>query len=149
MVGVLLMYGGHLCHPKGRTQPTNSSTHQHTRPSHTVHHGGTKPRWITSIPGHPSFTRSQQHPHCYSLQKLTHTDQYLHWHSSHFIKAKYTAFNALAHRAKVVSHNQQSLHKELDHIRKALQDCHFPTWTLNKSLSTNTHTQQRTKFHGH
>ena len=32
----------------------------------------------------------------------------------------------------MVSSNQQSLHKELEHIRKALQACHFPTWTLNK-----------------
>ena len=31
----------------------------------------------------------------------------------------------------VVSNSQQSLHKELDHIRKALQSCHFPTWALN------------------
>ena len=48
----------YLCHPEGRTQPTTSSSHQHTRTTHTVHHGGTKPRWITSIPEHPGFTRS-------------------------------------------------------------------------------------------
>ena len=65
-------------------------------------------------------------------RKPTHTDQYLHWDSNHFIRAKYSVFNTLAHRAKVVSHSQQLLYKEQDHTRKALQDCHFPTWTLNK-----------------
>ena len=64
-------------------------------------------------------------------RKPTHTDQYLHW-DSHFIGPKYSVFNTLAHRAKVVSHNQKSLHKELDHIRKALQASHFPTWMLNR-----------------
>ena len=64
--------------------------------------------------------------------KPIHTDQYLHWDSNHFIGAKHSVYNALAHSAKVVSQNQQSLHKEPDHIRKALQACHFPTWTLNR-----------------
>ena len=53
-------------------------------------------------------------------RKPTHTDQYLHWDSNHFILAKHSVFNTLAHRAKVVSTNQQTLHKELEHIKKAL-----------------------------
>ena len=65
-------------------------------------------------------------------RKPTHRDQYLYWDSNHFIRAKYSVFNTLAHRTKVVSHNQKSLQKELDHLRKALQACHFPTWTLNR-----------------
>ena len=87
-------------------------------------------------------------------RKPTHTDQYLHWDSNHVIGAKYSVFNTLAHRAKVVSHNQQSLHKELDHIRKALQACQFPTWTLNRlqqkfpKVWTQAPNQQWTKFHG-
>ena len=44
--------------------------------------------------------------------------------------AKHSVFNTLAHRAKVVSTNQQSLHKELEYIRKALQVCSFPRWAL-------------------
>ena len=55
-------------------------------------------------------------------------DQYLHWGSNHLIAAKHSVFNTLA---KVVSTNQQSLHKELEHIRKALQACSFPLWALN------------------
>ena len=60
-------------------------------------------------------------------RKPTHIDQYLHWDSNHFTGAKYSVFNTLAYRAKPVSHNQQTLHKELDHIKNTLQACHFPT----------------------
>ena len=65
-------------------------------------------------------------------RKLTHTGQYVHWDNNHFIMAKHIVFSTLAYGAKVVSTNQQTLHKELEYIRKALQACHFPPWTLNK-----------------
>ena len=31
-----------------------------------------------------------------------------------------------------MSHHQQALYQELDHIMAALQACHFPTWALNR-----------------
>ena len=65
-------------------------------------------------------------------RKPTHTDQYRHWDSNHFITAKHSVYNTLAYRANIVSSNQQALNKELEHIRKALHCCHFPTWELNK-----------------
>ena len=37
-----------------------------------------------------------------------------------------------AHRANVVCSNPTSLSKEMDHIRRALQSCLFPTWGLNR-----------------
>ena len=61
-------------------------------------------------------------------RKATHTDQFLHWDSNHFIAAKHSVYNTLAHRAKTVSSNQEALHKELHHIRRALQACTFPPW---------------------
>ena len=61
--------------------------------------------------------------HTTFYRKPTHTDQYLHWDINHFITAKQSVYNTLAHRAKVVSSYQESLHKELDHIKKALQTC--------------------------
>ena len=64
-------------------------------------------------------------------RKPTHTDQYLHWDSSHFITAKQSVYT-LAHRAKVVSSNQEAQDKEFLHIRKALQACQFPNWALNQ-----------------
>ena len=65
-------------------------------------------------------------------RKPTHRDHYLHWNINHFITAKHSVYNTLTHRAKVVSSDKQSLHQELEHIRMALQNCHFPTWALNK-----------------
>ena len=65
-------------------------------------------------------------------RKPTHTDQYLHWDSNHFIIAKHSIYNTLTHRANVDSSNQLSLLKELDDIRMELQSCQFPTWALNK-----------------
>ena len=43
-------------------------------------------------------------------RKPIHTDQYLHWDSNHFITAKQSVYNTLAHRAKIVSSNQEALH---------------------------------------
>ena len=36
-------------------------------------------------------------------KKPTHRDQYLHWDNNHFITAKQSVYNTLAHRAKIVS----------------------------------------------
>ena len=65
-------------------------------------------------------------------RKPTHTDQYLHWDSNHHITAKHSVYNTLAHRAKTVSSTQDSLDKELSHIKTALHHCHFPKWALNQ-----------------
>ena len=65
-------------------------------------------------------------------RKSTHTDQYLHWDSNHHITAKQSVYNALAHRAKIVSSTQEILDKELQHIKTALQTCQFPNWALNQ-----------------
>ena len=62
----------------------------------------------------------------------THTDQYVHWDSNHFTAAKHSVYKTLAHRAKIASTTQESLHDELNHIMKALQECHFPPWALNQ-----------------
>ena len=64
-------------------------------------------------------------------RKPTHTDQYLHWDSNHHITAKQSVFNTLAHRPKIVSSTQDSLDKELQHIKDALHACQFPKWALN------------------
>ena len=65
-------------------------------------------------------------------RKPTHTDQYLHWDSNHHITAKQSVYNTLAHRAKTVSSTQQSMDKELSHIKTALHHCQFPSWALNQ-----------------
>ena len=70
--------------------------------------------------------------HTTVYRKPTHTDQCLHWDSNHFTTAKNSVYNTLAHTAKVVSSAPAELAKELDHLRKALQACLFPNWTLNR-----------------
>ena len=65
-------------------------------------------------------------------RKLEHTDQYLHWDSNHHTTAKQSVYNTLAHRAKTVSSTQQSMDKELTHIKTALHHCQFPSWALNQ-----------------
>ena len=65
-------------------------------------------------------------------RKPTHIDQYLHWDSNHHITAKQSVYNTLAHRAKTVSSTQQSMDKELTHIKTALHCCQFPSWALNQ-----------------
>ena len=70
--------------------------------------------------------------HTTVYRKPTHTDQYLHWGSNHFITAKNSVCNTLAHGAKVVSSTPEGLNKEMEHLNKALRDCHFPHWVLNR-----------------
>ena len=84
-------------------------------------------------------------------RKPAHTDQHLLWDSNYFIWAKHSVYNTLAHRAKVVSQNQQSLLKEIDHIREALQTCHFPPVDLKQAATkvwTTSPNQHRSKFQG-
>ena len=75
-------------------------------------------------------------------RKPTHTDQYLHWDSNHHITAKQSVFNTLAHRAKTVSSSQDSMDKELEHIKSALQHCQFPPLALNQWQQRFTHPNQ-------
>ena len=70
-------------------------------------------------------------------------DQYLHWDSNHHITAKQSVFNTLAHRAKTVSSSQDSMHKELQCIKSALQHCQFPSWALNQWQQRFTHSNQQ------
>ena len=66
-------------------------------------------------------------------------DQYLHWDSSHFITTKNGVFSTLAFMAKVVCSNQHTLQEEMDHIRKALLACNFPSLALNSLHSKFNH----------
>ena len=76
-------------------------------------------------------------------RKPTHMDQYLHWDSNHHITAKQSVFNTLAHRARTVSSSQDSMNKELQHIKSALQHCQFPSWSLNQWQQRFTHSNHQ------
>ena len=117
---------------KGRTQPTTTATHQLPRPQHTapVEEPGTDgsiPFLDTKVTPGPNNTILTT-----VYRKPTHTDQYLHWDNNHFITAKNHVYNTLAHRAKVVSSTPKDITKELEHLKRALMDCQFPSWAINR-----------------
>ena len=87
--------------------------------------------WQLFFPG-PSNT-----PITSVYKKPTHREQNLQWHICHNLSAKYSVFNTLAHRARIVCTFQQLLNEEKDHIRKALLRCSYPTWALIR-IQTNT-----------
>ena len=65
-------------------------------------------------------------------RKPIHMDQYLQWDSHHHLSAKFIVINTLTHRAKTVCGNPEFLHKEMDLLRKALIQCKYPKWALDK-----------------
>ena len=46
--------------------------------------------------------------------------------------AKFSVINTLSHRAKTVCSNPELLKQEKEHLRKALTQCKYPKWALDK-----------------
>ena len=65
-------------------------------------------------------------------RKPTHTDQYLQWDSHQHLSAKFSVIHTLTHRAQTVCSNPDLLCKEMAHLRKALTQCKYPKWALEK-----------------
>ena len=65
-------------------------------------------------------------------RKPTHMDQYLQWDSLHSISSKYSVVGTLHHRARTICSNNQLLQQEEDHLAKALSNCNYPIWALNR-----------------
>ena len=65
-------------------------------------------------------------------RKPTHTDQYLQWDSHHNLSAKFSVINTLSHRDKTVCSNPELLKQEKEHLRKALTQCKYPKWAVDK-----------------
>ena len=59
-------------------------------------------------------------------------DQYLQWDGHHHLSGKYSVISTLTHRAKTVCSNPELLHKEMEHLRKAVTNCKYPKWALDK-----------------
>ena len=70
-------------------------------------------------------------------RKPTHTDLYLWWDIHHHLSSKYSVINTLKHRARTVCSNNQLLMEEEDHLNRALSNCRYPTWALNRAKFTN------------
>ena len=65
-------------------------------------------------------------------RKPTHIDQYLQWDSHHHLSAIYSVISALTHGVKTVCSNPDLLQKEVEHLRKALTNCKYPYWAMDK-----------------
>ena len=65
-------------------------------------------------------------------RKPTHTDQYLQWDSHHSLSAKFSVINTLSHRVNTVCSSPELLKQEKEHLRKALTQCKYPKWALDK-----------------
>ena len=65
-------------------------------------------------------------------RKPTHMDQYLQWDSHHHLSAKYSVISTLTCRAQTVCSNPDLLQKEVEYLRKALTNCNYPKWALDK-----------------
>ena len=66
-------------------------------------------------------------------RKPIQMDQYLQWDSHHHLSAKYSVISTLTHRVQTVCSNPEVLQKEMEHLRKALTNCKYPKWTLDKA----------------
>ena len=60
-------------------------------------------------------------------RKPMHTDQYLQWDSHLNLVAMYSVISTLTHRAKTVCTKPELLNKEIQHPRKALTKCRYPS----------------------
>ena len=78
------------------------------------------------------------------LQKATHTDLYLQWNSHHHLSAKYSVINTLRHRAKTVCSNHHLLEEEEKHLNRALSNCRYPAWALNRARINKNRNRRRT-----
>lgn len=65
-------------------------------------------------------------------RKPTHTDQYLLWTSEHPIAHKLSVAHTLFDRANNIITDTQDKQEEEKHIKKALKQCQYPGWAINK-----------------
>ena len=78
-------------------------------------------------------------------RKPTHMDQYLQWDSHRTISSKYGVVGTLHHRARTMCSNNQLLQQEEDHLSKALMNCNYPIWALNRMKIKMNHPAQKKK----
>ena len=77
-------------------------------------------------------------------RKPTHMDQYLQWDSHHPISSKYSVVGTLYHRAKTICSNNEKLQQEDDYLTRALGNCNYPRWALNRvKIRMNNPTQKK------
>ena len=65
-------------------------------------------------------------------KKPTHTDQYLLFDSNHHIGQKLGVISTLKHRIETIVTTQEDKNEEEKEVKKALQECGYPQWVLNR-----------------
>ena len=65
-------------------------------------------------------------------RKPTHMDPYLQWDSHYQLSTEYSVINTLTPRAKTVCNKPELFQKEMEHLRKALTQCKYPKWALDR-----------------
>ena len=102
------------------------------KPCHKIYSGGKQEGWLHPLLGHHCKPEENGSLSITVYRKPTHTDQYLQWDSHHNLSAKFSVINTLSHRAKTVCSNPELLKQEKEHLRKALTQCKYPKWALDK-----------------
>ena len=78
-------------------------------------------------------------------RKPTHTDQFLHWDSNHFITAKQSVYNTLAHRAKIDSLTKKHWTKNVYTLGGPYRHVNFQTRHVTNSNTSSKETTNPAK----
>ena len=124
--------GCHLCHPQG-SQQTRPLQHINSFDP-AIHFTVEDNKEDGAIPFLDTIVKPEVDGglSITVYRKPTHTDQYLQWDSHHNLSAKLSVINTLSHRAQTVCSNLELLKQEKEHLRKALTQCKYPKWALDK-----------------
>ena len=78
-------------------------------------------------------------------RKKTHTDQYLNFQSQHLLHHKVGVVRTLLDRMDKVFTEEEDRKVEENKIRKALKQCGYPEWTVNKVKTDKVNKQAKPK----